>query len=75
MRQHSWLRHYATSLKFTGSIPDEIIGSLILDPSSRAMALGATQPLIEMNARDLPGNKRWLAREADNLTAICGPII
>jgi hypothetical protein len=24
-RYHSWLRHYATSLKVTGSIPDEVI--------------------------------------------------
>jgi hypothetical protein len=24
-RQHSWLRHYATSRKVAGSIPDEVI--------------------------------------------------
>jgi hypothetical protein len=38
------------------------------------MALGSTQPLTEMNTRNLPGSKGWPARKADNLTAICEPI-
>jgi hypothetical protein len=39
------------------------------------MALGSTQPLTEMSTRNLPGGKGRLAREADNLTAICEPIV
>jgi hypothetical protein len=35
------------------------------------MALGSTQPLIEMSTRNLPGGKGRLAHRADNLTAIC----
>jgi hypothetical protein len=43
--------------------------------SSRNMALGSTQPLTEMSNRNLPGGKGRLACKADNLTAICEPII
>jgi hypothetical protein len=39
------------------------------------MTLGSTQPLAEMSTRDLPGGKRRPARKADNLTAICEPIV
>jgi hypothetical protein len=39
------------------------------------MALGSTQPLREISIRNLPGGKIWPARRADNLTAICEPII
>jgi hypothetical protein len=75
-RQRSWLRHYATSRKVAGSIPDEVIGFLNLpNPSSRTMALGSTQPLTEMSTRNLPGGKKRPAHEADNLTAICEPIV
>jgi hypothetical protein len=35
------------------------------------MALGSTQPMIEMNTRNLPGGKGRPALKADNLTAIC----
>jgi hypothetical protein len=45
------------------------------NPSSRTLALGSTQPLIEMSTRDLPGNKGRLARNTDNHTAICEPIV
>jgi hypothetical protein len=58
----SWLRHCAASLKVAGSIPDKV-------------ALGSTQPLTEMSARNLPGGKGRPARKADNLTAICEPVI
>jgi hypothetical protein len=75
-RQHSWLRHYSTSWKITGSIPDEVIGFFNLpNPSSRTMALGSTQPLTEMSTRNLPGGKKRPARKVDNLTAICEPIV
>jgi hypothetical protein len=59
-----------------GSIPDEGIGFFHLPNSpSRAMALGSTQPLIEMSTRNLPWGKGWPVRKADNLTAICEPIV
>jgi hypothetical protein len=38
-------------------------------------ALGSTQPLAEMSTRNLPGDKGRPARWADNLTAICEPIV
>jgi hypothetical protein len=59
-----------------GSIPDEVTGFFNLcNPSSQTVALGLTQPLTEMSTRNLTGGKGWLAREADNLTAICEPIV
>jgi hypothetical protein len=39
------------------------------------MALGSTQFLTEISTRNLPGGKRRPARKADNLTAICEPIV
>jgi hypothetical protein len=38
------------------------------------MALESTQPITEMNTRNLPGGKGRPARGAD-LTAICAPIV
>jgi hypothetical protein len=37
--------------------------------------MGLTQPLTEIGIRDLPGGKGQPACKADNLTAICEPII
>jgi hypothetical protein len=49
-------RHYATSRKVAGSIPDEVIGYFSLpNPSSHTMALGSTQPLTEISTRNIPG--------------------
>jgi hypothetical protein len=60
----AWLRHYATGRKVAGSIPDEVIGFFNWpNPSSRTVALGSAQSLTEMSAK------------ADNLTAICEPIV
>jgi hypothetical protein len=39
------------------------------------MTVGPTQPLTEMSTRNLPGGKERPARGADNLTAICEPIV
>jgi hypothetical protein len=39
------------------------------------MALGSTQALTEMSTRNLPVDKMRPARKADNLTAICEPIV
>jgi hypothetical protein len=73
---HIWLRHYATSRKVAGRIPYEVIGFLNCpNPSSRTMVLGSAQPLAEMSAMNLPECEGRLARKADNLTAICEPIV
>jgi hypothetical protein len=72
MRRSQRKRHYATSWKVAGSIPDEVIGFFNLsNPSSHTMVLGSTQPLTEMSTRNLPGHKGQPVRGADNLTAIC----
>jgi hypothetical protein len=39
------------------------------------MVLGLTQPLTIMTTRNLLGGKGRTARKADNLTAICEPIV
>jgi hypothetical protein len=54
-------------------IPDEVDFFNLLNPSSRTMVLGLTQPLTEMSTRNLPGGKKRPARRADNLAAICEP--
>jgi hypothetical protein len=53
-------------------IPDKVD---FFNPSNRIMALGSTQPLTDMSTRNLPGGKKRPARKADNLTAICEPIV
>jgi hypothetical protein len=45
------------------------------NPSSRTMALAATQPVTEMSTKRLPGGKGRPARKADNLTANCEAIV
>jgi hypothetical protein len=71
--QHSWLRHYATSWKVTGSRPGS--GGFFNWPNSSSctMALALTQPLTEMCTRNLPGGKKQPARRADNLAAFYEP--
>jgi hypothetical protein len=39
------------------------------------MALESTQPITDMSTRHLTGDKGRPAREADNFTAICEPIV
>jgi hypothetical protein len=52
----SWLRHYSTSRKVAGSIPDEVIEFFNwFNPSRGTMALGSTPPLIEMSTRNIRG--------------------
>jgi hypothetical protein len=55
--ESSWLEHYATNRKVTGSIPDVIAFFKWPNPSSRTMSLGSTQPLTETGTRDLSGVK------------------
>jgi hypothetical protein len=45
------------------------------NPSSRAMALELTQPLAEMNIRNLPRSKGRPVGKADSFTAIYEPIV
>jgi hypothetical protein len=67
----SW-GHFAINRKVAASIPDEVIAfSNCPNPSSRTADLRSTQPL----ARNLPGGKGRPPRKADNLTAICEPIV
>jgi hypothetical protein len=66
---------YATNRKVAGSSPDEVDFFNWPNPSSRTMALGSTQPLTEMSTRKIPGGKARPARKADNLAAICEPIV
>jgi hypothetical protein len=75
------VKFHATSRKVAGSSPHEVIGFFSWpNPSSRTIALGSTQPLTEMSTRNLPGEggggrKGRPERKADNLTAICEPIV
>jgi hypothetical protein len=55
-------------------VPDKVDFFFNLpNTSSRIMALGLTQPLIEMSTRNLPGGKELPADRADNLATICEP--
>jgi hypothetical protein len=68
------LRHYATSRKVVGSIPNVVTWYFIRpNLSSRTMALGSTQSLTEMSTRNLAGGKKRPARRADNISAIYEP--
>jgi hypothetical protein len=64
-------------LKNLGSIPDEITGFFNwLNPFSRTMAQKPTQPVTNKYQESSWGVKgSRSARKADNLTAICKPII
>jgi hypothetical protein len=54
----SWLRHCTTNWKVMGLIPHGVIGIFNLyNPFSRTMALGLTQPPIEMSTRKISGGK------------------
>jgi hypothetical protein len=56
-------------------ILDEVDFFNLPNPSSHTMALGSTQSLTEMSTRNVPGGKMRPARKADNLPAICEPIV
>jgi hypothetical protein len=51
-------RHYATSQKVVGSIPNVTGFFNLPDPSSSTIVLGLTQTLTEMSTRTFPGDKR-----------------
>jgi hypothetical protein len=54
----------------TVRIPDEVDFFNLPNPSSRIMALGSTQPQIEISTRNLPGGKMRPACRADKLVTI-----
>jgi hypothetical protein len=76
------LWHYAINRKVVSSNPAEAVGFYFNLPnfSSRIIALGLTQPLRKMSARNLSsigggGGIKLGRRKADNFTAISEPII
>jgi hypothetical protein len=70
----SWLRRYHASRKVADSIPNEATGIFnCLNPSSRIMVIGSTQPLTEISTRNLPEVKVRPDPKPDNLTTICEP--
>jgi hypothetical protein len=56
-------------------VPDEVDFFNLPNSFSRTMTLGSTQPLSEISTRNLPGGKNRPAYRADNLAAICEPIV
>jgi hypothetical protein len=64
--------HYATSWKVADSNSDEVIGFFNWpNLSSRTVAQGSTQPIIEMSTRNLPGGEGRSVLKAGNITASC----
>ena len=67
------LRCCATNWKVAGSIPHGVTGIFHSpNPSDRTMALGSTQPLIEMSTRSISWGQKRPMRKADNLTTKLG---
>jgi hypothetical protein len=67
---------YATSRKVVSLIPNDLIGFINLpNHSSRTMALGSTQLIIEMSTKNLPGGKGRPSRKADNLLSSGASIV
>jgi hypothetical protein len=52
-------------------IPMKWIFSNLPNPSDHTMALGSTQPVMEMNTRDLKKKKGQPVFRTDNLATIC----
>jgi hypothetical protein len=71
----SFIFRYILKVSLVGLSPNEVEFFNLPNPSSHTMALGFTQPLIEMSTRNLPGGKGQLAHKADKLIAMCEPIV
>jgi hypothetical protein len=73
-RYSSWLRHYATNQKVAGSKPDVVIELfsiyLILPAALRPGVYSAA-----VRKKMFQGSTARLVLMADNLTAICEPIV
>jgi hypothetical protein len=73
---YTYRPHYVASRKVAVSIPDEVTEFFNWsNPSSRSMALESIMPLTEISTRNIPGGKMRPGRKADNLTAICEPLV
>jgi hypothetical protein len=74
-RWHSWLRHYVTSRKIAGSIPDDVIGffqlAQFLQPHS-GVDSASNRNAYQGIFLDVKGRS---ARKTDNIIAICEPIV
>jgi hypothetical protein len=69
------MRHYAKSEKFAGSIPDQVTGFFSRpNPSSCTLVLGVDSA-SNRNEYQESESKGWPARKANNLIAICEPIV
>jgi hypothetical protein len=70
MRYRSWLRHYVTSRKGTGSIPEEVTRFVnFFQPHNGP---GANSASNRNGHHQFPGGGEGRpARKAENLTAIC----
>jgi hypothetical protein len=53
-------------------VRDEVDFSNLPNPSTRTMALGSTQPLTEMSARNPPGDKKRLAPSMSRMSENVG---
>jgi hypothetical protein len=66
-----WIKYCATIRKVAGSIPDGVMEFFVdINPFDRSMALGSTQPLIEISTRSVSWGYMRPVRKADNLTTI-----
>jgi hypothetical protein len=77
MRKRNWLNHYPTSRKVAVSIPNEVTGSFDWpNPSNRTIGPGVDSAFNRNEDQESSwGGKGRPARKADNLTAICEPIV
>jgi hypothetical protein len=74
----SWLRHYAPNQKVAVSSPDKVIGFFfnLLNPCSRTYGPGVDSASNRNEYQEYSeGGKGRPAPKADNLTAICEPIV
>ena len=66
---YSWLKNCATNWKVLSSILDSVTGIFHWhNPSSHKVALVSTEPLTEMNTRNISWGVRRPVLRADNLT-------
>jgi hypothetical protein len=78
MRQCKWLRRYTriTSRNVEDSVPYKVTENVNWpNPSNRTMDLVSIKSLTEMRPGIFKGVRVRLMRKADNLTAICEPIV
>jgi hypothetical protein len=73
MWERSWLRHYVTSRKVVGSIPDEVIG--LLNSFQPHYGPGVDSASNKNAYQESSGGKWRPAHKADSLTAVSEPIV